>query len=67
MNQADWTIAACADAGANCFIAGSGMFAYDDLAEGCQELRTIAEAAQSGLVLPEGEGISWLEEQKAVA
>ena len=65
--QADWTIAACADAGANCFIAGSGMFAYDDLSEGCQELRTIAEAAQKGLVLPEGETIAWLEEQKAVA
>merc|ERR1719247_2006915 len=24
--KADWTIAECADAGANCFIAGSGMF-----------------------------------------
>jgi len=65
--KADWTIAACADAGANCFIAGSGMFAYDDLSEGCQELRTIAEAAQKGLVLPEGETIAWLEEQKAAA
>ena len=65
--QADWTIAACADAGANCFIAGSGMFAYDDLSEGCQELRTIAEAAQKGIVLPKGETIAWLEEQKATA
>lgn len=65
--KADWTIAACADAGANCFIAGSGMFAYDDLSEGCQELRTIAEAAQKGQVLPEGETIGWLEEQKATA
>jgi len=65
--KADWTIAACADAGANCFIAGSGMFAYDDLSEGCQELRTIAEAAQKGIVLPKGETIAWLEEQKAKA
>lgn len=65
--KADWTIAACADAGANCFIAGSGMFAYDDLSEGCQELRTIAEAAQKGIVLPKGETIGWLEEQKATA
>jgi len=62
--KADWTIAACADAGANCFIAGSGMFAYDDLSEGCQELRTIAEAAQKGKILPKGEAIGWLEEQK---
>jgi len=62
--KADWTIAACADAGANCFIAGSGMFAYDDLSEGCQELRTIAEAAQKGRILPKGENIGWLKEQK---
>jgi len=59
--KADWTIAACADAGANCFIAGSGMFAYDDLSVGCEELRTIAEAAQKGTILPEGESIEWLE------
>jgi len=58
--KADWTIAACADAGANCFIAGSGMFAYDDLSVGCQELRTIAEAAMKGKVLPKGETIEWL-------
>ena len=43
--KADWTIAACAEAGANCFIAGSGMFAYEDRSVGCAELRTIAEAA----------------------
>jgi len=59
--KADWTIAACADAGANCFIAGSGMFAYDDLSVGCSELRTIAEAAQKGKILPKGETIDWLE------
>ena len=46
--KADWTIAACAEAGANCFIAGSGMFKYDDLSVGCSELRKIAEAAQKG-------------------
>jgi len=63
--KADWTIAACADAGANCFIAGSGMFAYDDLSEGCQELRTIAEAAQKGKVLPKGETIEWLTKEEA--
>merc|ERR1711937_1107706 len=56
--KADWTIAACADAGANCFIAGSGMFAYDDLSVGCSELRTIAEAAQKGKVLKNGESIA---------
>merc|ERR1719486_764749 len=55
--KADWTIAQCADAGANCFIAGSGMFKYDDLSVGCKELRTIAEAAQEGKVLKEGETI----------
>jgi ribulose-phosphate 3-epimerase len=49
--KANWTIAQCADAGANCFIAGSGMFAYDDLSVGCQELRSIAEEAQKGKVL----------------
>ena len=43
------------------------MFAYEDLSVGCQELRTIAEAAQKGQVLPEDETISWLEEQKTVA
>jgi len=46
--KADWTIAECADAGANCFIAGSGMFAYDDLSEGCKALRDVAVAAQKG-------------------
>jgi len=55
--KADWTIAACADAGANCFIAGSGMFKYDDLSVGCKELRTIAEAAQKGKVLQPGQTI----------
>ena len=55
--KADWTIAACAEAGANCFIAGSGMFKYDDLSVGCSELRTIAEAAQKGKVLKEGQTI----------
>merc|ERR1712193_285991 len=36
--KADWTIAACADAGANCFIAGSGLFAYEDRSVGVNEL-----------------------------
>ena len=58
--KADWTIAQCADAGANCFIAGSGMFKYDDLSVGCSELRQIAVAAQKGQVMPEGADISWL-------
>merc|ERR1712008_571048 len=57
--KADWTIAACAEAGANCFIAGSGMFKYEDLAVGCAELRRIAVAAQKDVVLPKGEGIKW--------
>lgn len=49
--KANWTIAECADAGANCFIAGSGMFAYEDLSVGCNELRQIATESQKGLVL----------------
>merc|ERR1712238_280953 len=61
--KADWTIAACAEAGANCFIAGSGLFAYDDMSVGCKELRTIAEAAHKGKILPKGETIEWLKKQ----
>merc|ERR1711957_402885 len=52
--KADWTIAQCADAGADCFIAGSGMFKYDDLSVGCSELRQIATAAQKGKIMPPG-------------
>lgn len=40
------TIGACAEAGANCFIAGSGLFAYDDMAQGVKELRALALEAQ---------------------
>jgi len=58
--KADWTIAQCADAGANCFIAGSGMFKYDDLSVGCSELRQIATAAQKGKIMPPGKDLSWL-------
>merc|ERR1711933_608615 len=65
--KADWTIAQCADAGANCFIAGSGMFKYDDLSVGCSELRTIAEAAQKGKVLPEGQDLSWLGAKQVIS
>ena len=31
------TIGACAEAGANCFIAGSGLFAYEDMAQGVKK------------------------------
>merc|ERR1719428_2809600 len=65
--KADWTIAACAEAGANCFIAGSGLFAYEDRAVGTNELRTIAEAAQKGKVLPKGESIEWLTKEAVAA
>ena len=51
--KANWTISQCADAGANCFIAGSGMFAYPSLKEGCDELRKVALEAQNGNVLAE--------------
>ena len=51
--KANWTISQCAAAGANCFIAGSGMFAYPTLKEGCDELREVAKDAQDGKVLPE--------------
>merc|ERR1719472_116619 len=40
------TIGACAEAGANCFIAGSGLFAYDDMSQGVKELKAIAEEYQ---------------------
>jgi ribulose-phosphate 3-epimerase len=46
--KANQTIAECADAGANCFIAGSGLFAYDDLSKGVNELRALGEAGQKG-------------------
>merc|ERR1719149_429117 len=51
--KADWTIA-------HCFIAGSGMFKYDDLSVGCSELRQIATAAQKGKIMPPGKDLSWL-------
>ena len=51
--KANWTISQCAAAGANCFIAGSGMFAYPTLKEGCDELREVAKNAQNGEILPE--------------
>jgi ribulose-phosphate 3-epimerase len=49
--KADWTISQCAAAGANCFIAGSGMFAYPTLKEGCDALRKVAKDAQAGNLL----------------
>jgi ribulose-phosphate 3-epimerase len=49
--KANWTISQCCAAGANCFIAGSGMFAYPSLKEGCDDLRRVASEAQSGSVL----------------
>jgi ribulose-phosphate 3-epimerase len=47
--KANNTIAECAEAGANCFIAGSGLFAYDDLSQGVKELREMAQKGQKGL------------------
>merc|ERR1712157_702925 len=40
------TISACADSGANCYIAGSGLFAYDDLSKGVKELTDLALEGQ---------------------
>merc|ERR1739838_1289204 len=37
------TIGACSAAGANCFIAGSGLFAYDDMVLGVKELISLAK------------------------
>ena len=51
--KANWTISQCAAAGANCFIAGSGMFAYPTLKEGCDELRSVALEAQNGNIISE--------------
>ena len=51
--KANWTISQCAEAGANCFIAGSGMFAYTTLKEGCDELRSVAADAQNGKIIAE--------------
>merc|ERR1719410_165311 len=44
--KANETIMACAEAGANCFIAGSGLFAYEDLSVGVKELREKALEGQ---------------------
>merc|ERR1719311_1412852 len=49
--KADWTLSECAAAGANCFIAGSGMFAYPTLKEGCDALRKVAVDAQAGKLI----------------
>merc|ERR1719450_1947393 len=49
--KANNSIFECADAGANCFIAGSGLFAYDDLSEGVKELREMAKKGQEGLAV----------------
>ena len=49
--KADWTLSECAAAGANCFIAGSGMFAYPSLKEGCDALRSVAIDAQKGILI----------------
>lgn len=46
--KANETIAECAEAGANCFIAGSGLFAYEDLSQGVKELREKALKGQQG-------------------
>ena len=51
--KANWTISQCAAAGANCFIAGSGMFAYPSLKEGSDALRKVANDAQGGKIIPE--------------
>merc|ERR1712151_1464846 len=51
--KANNTIFECAEAGANCFIAGSGLFAYDDLSQGVKELRDIATKGQEGLGVEE--------------
>ena len=51
--KANWTISQCAAAGANCFIAGSGMFAYPTLKEGCDELRSVDKDAQNGKIISE--------------
>ena len=48
--KADQTIMECAAAGANCFIAGSGMFAYPTLKEGCDALRAKALEGQKTFV-----------------
>ena len=49
--KADWTLSQCCAAGANCFIAGSGMFAYPTLKEGCDALRKVGKEAQQGKIL----------------
>ena len=49
--KADWTLSQCCAAGANCFIAGSGMFAYPSLKEGCDALRQVGLEAQAGKIL----------------
>merc|ERR1712176_116845 len=57
--KANNTIFECAEAGANCFIAGSGLFAYDDLSQGVKELRELATKGQQGLVVEETELVNF--------
>mmetsp|Transcript_37265 Transcript_37265/g.90488 ORF Transcript_37265/g.90488 Transcript_37265/m.90488 type:complete len:169 (+) Transcript_37265:384-890(+) len=40
------TIGECARAGANCFIAGSGLFAFEDMSEGVKKLTALALEGQ---------------------
>lgn len=40
------TIGECARAGANCFIAGSGLFAFEDMSEGVKQLTALALEGQ---------------------
>ncbi len=49
--KADWTLSQCCAAGANCFIAGSGMFAYPTLKEGCDALRKVGVDTQKGIII----------------
>jgi ribulose-phosphate 3-epimerase len=39
------TIAACADAGADAFVAGTAIYSADDPARACRRLRALAEQA----------------------
>ncbi len=44
----DDTIAQCAEAGADTFVAGSAVYGAPDAAEACRRLRTLAAAAAAG-------------------
>ena len=53
------TIGACAAAGANCFIAGSGLFAYDDMSQAVSSTPSTRRLLD-GVAMPVPHPTHWL-------